>query len=61
MELIEKTTKELPGIDCGVCGAPDCKTFAEDIARGKAKLDECIFLKKKRINRKKETLWRKKK
>jgi len=44
----EKMIKRLPGIDCGVCGAPDCKTFADDIARGLAKLNDCHFINKKR-------------
>ena len=25
-----------PGIDCGVCGAPNCRAFAEDIVKGLA-------------------------
>jgi iron only hydrogenase large subunit-like protein len=44
----EKMIKRLPGIDCGVCGAPDCKTFADDIARGEAGLSNCHFIDKKR-------------
>lgn len=47
-EIIEK----LPRTDCGVCGAPDCATFAEDVVRGKANLKNCIFSndKKKESN-----------
>ena len=33
----------LPKIDCGVCGAPTCLTFAEDIVKGEAELTDCIF------------------
>jgi hypothetical protein len=44
MELKEATIKRLPGIDCGVCGSPDCRTLAEDIARGDAKIEDCIFI-----------------
>jgi iron only hydrogenase large subunit-like protein len=44
----EKMIKRLPGIDCGLCGAPDCKTFADDIARGEAKLSDCHFINKKK-------------
>lgn len=40
-EIIEK----LSGTDCGLCGTPDCKTFADDIARNKAKLADCIFFR----------------
>lgn len=34
----------LPKIDCGACGAPTCMTFAEDVVRGEAEADECVFL-----------------
>ena len=34
----------LPGIDCGVCGAPNCRAFAEDIRKGSGdKKRECIL------------------
>lgn len=46
MELAEKILKKLPGTDCGVCGTPDCRTFAEDVARGEAKINDCLFIKK---------------
>ena len=36
--------KNLPGTDCGACGAPDCATLAEDIALGNAHMHDCIFL-----------------
>jgi iron only hydrogenase large subunit-like protein len=34
----------LPKIDCGCCGAPTCRAFAEDIVRGMAKLEDCIYM-----------------
>jgi len=34
----------LPKIDCGCCGAPTCLAFAEDIVRGQASLDDCIYV-----------------
>ncbi|MCK7493482.1 MAG: hypothetical protein MZW92_20480 [Comamonadaceae bacterium] len=34
----------LPGKDCGACGAPDCATLAEDVVRGEATLDDCVFV-----------------
>lgn len=43
----DSVLKKLSGTDCGVCGAPDCKSFAEDVARESASLTDCIFLKKK--------------
>jgi hypothetical protein len=35
----------LPGIDCGVCGAPTCKSFAEDVVQGRAWPEDCHFHK----------------
>ena len=43
----EELIKMLPGTDCGVCGAPDCRTLAEDIVRGEARLEDCIYMKQK--------------
>ena len=34
----------LPGIDCGACGAPTCKSLAEDIVKGNATLAHCVFI-----------------
>jgi len=34
----------LPGKDCAACGAPSCAAHAEDVARGRAALDDCVFL-----------------
>lgn len=42
MEMIKEILKHLPGIDCGVCGAPTCKAFAEDIVRGDNQDNVCI-------------------
>ncbi len=42
MERIEAIYKTLPGYDCGSCGSPTCRTFAEDIVQGKAREMDCI-------------------
>jgi iron only hydrogenase large subunit-like protein len=34
----------LPKVDCGCCGAPTCQAFAEDIVRGLAKIEDCIYM-----------------
>jgi iron only hydrogenase large subunit-like protein len=39
----------LPRKDCGACGAPDCRTLADDIVRGQATLGDCPFAKKEEI------------
>jgi Na+-translocating ferredoxin:NAD+ oxidoreductase RNF subunit RnfB len=36
--------KQLPGIDCGACGAPSCEALAEDVVCGLALPDSCIFM-----------------
>ena len=36
MAEIESIVKTLPGIDCGACGSPTCRAYAEDIVRGLA-------------------------
>lgn len=45
-KMQEKTSlmKVLPLFDCGACGSPTCEALAEDIVRGKATLDDCIFI-----------------
>ena len=43
-ERLEDILKKLPEKECGLCGAPDCRTFAEDVADGKALLKDCVFL-----------------
>ncbi len=41
MADIQKLKGELPGIDCGACGAPTCRAFAEDIIKGNCSVSEC--------------------
>ena len=47
----EKIFADLPRKDCGVCGAPDCRTLADDIVRGYAHLEDCPFVKNKKEKR----------
>ena len=49
MERIEDIYKRLPGYDCGSCGSPTCRTFAEDIVQGHAREMDCIHIMKKQI------------
>ena len=49
MEIEEAVAKRLPGLDCGSCGAPNCRALAEDVARGEAKEMDCIFLLKEKV------------
>jgi hypothetical protein len=41
---VEAIYATLPGKECGACGAPDCRTFAEDVADRRTTLDACVFL-----------------
>lgn len=45
MADIQKIKNELPGIDCGACGAPTCKAFAEDLVKKLACPDGCPIKK----------------
>ncbi|TXT49944.1 MAG: Fe-S cluster domain-containing protein [Spirochaetes bacterium] len=42
-EGMEILTADLPGLDCGACGAPDCAALAEDIVKGQAHLEDCLI------------------
>lgn len=44
MSEIESITEELPGLDCGSCGAPTCMAFAEDIVKNETSADECTVI-----------------
>ena len=43
MGEMKKIESSLPGLDCGTCGAPSCSDLAEDIVRGKASIEDCVF------------------
>ena len=43
MTEIEQLVVNFPGLDCGSCGAPSCHALAEDIVRGQAKEEDCIY------------------
>lgn len=46
MDRIEKLLSFLPGFDCGACGAPTCKSLAEDIIKDKASMSHCVFVQR---------------
>ena len=43
MKMMREIEGRLYGMDCGSCGAPSCKALAEDIVRGFATEEACIF------------------
>lgn len=49
LKMMNKTRRlmcYLPGFDCGACGAPTCKSLAEDVAKGDAILSHCVFMQR---------------
>lgn len=49
MMEIENIYETLPQIDCGSCGAPTCRCFAEDVVRGEAHIDDCVVMMRERL------------
>lgn len=43
LDEIDEVYEKLPGIDCGSCGAPSCRAFAEDVVKKFNHTDDCIF------------------
>lgn len=51
MAKIQEIYNKLPCIDCGVCGAPNCRAFAEDVVKGEADIDSCIVQKYEKLQK----------
>ncbi len=49
LRRVNEITAELPGYDCGSCGSPTCRAFAEDIVLGYANEMECIHRLKDKL------------
>lgn len=49
MQEADVIFERLPKLDCGSCGAPTCRALAEDIVRGLAREDDCIFRMRERL------------
>ncbi|MDZ7699817.1 MAG: [Fe-Fe] hydrogenase large subunit C-terminal domain-containing protein [Deltaproteobacteria bacterium] len=45
LNKVKQIMEALPRKECGMCGCPDCQTFAEDTIDGKTTLNHCMFLK----------------
>jgi hypothetical protein len=41
----------LPGIDCGLCGAPSCQSLAEDIVRHRGDISGCVFIRENNMEK----------
>lgn len=51
MEKMEEIRAELPGLDCGCCGAPNCRALAEDIVKGLARKTDCVIILKEQYRK----------
>ncbi|WP_319560562.1 [Fe-Fe] hydrogenase large subunit C-terminal domain-containing protein [Marispirochaeta sp.] len=51
LERLEVLAEELPALDCGSCGAPNCRALAEDIVQGRGKETDCIFVLRAKIRK----------
>ncbi|HUT32187.1 MAG TPA: (Fe-S)-binding protein [Planctomycetota bacterium] len=40
---LDRLVRELPGRNCGLCGAPSCRALAEDIVLGRAERSACLL------------------
>jgi len=49
LEEMEIISDQLPGLDCGACGAPSCRALAEDIVRGHSTITDCIFKLREKV------------
>ncbi len=49
MKEKERINASLPGIDCGACGSPTCRAFAEDVALGEAAARACVFFRQREL------------
>lgn len=50
LQRIDALEADLPGLDCGACGAPSCRALAEDIVCGRAKETDCIFKLREKVS-----------
>lgn len=49
MKEIKIIQNRLRGVDCGSCGAPNCRALAEDIVKGHAYETQCVFVTRDRL------------
>ncbi len=49
MMEIDNICEKFPGLDCGACGAPSCRSLAEDVVKGQAKESDCVFVLREEI------------
>jgi hypothetical protein len=50
----EAILERLPGLNCGLCGAPTCRELAKDVGMGDASQKDCVFYSKDRLKKLRE-------
>lgn len=50
LRKLQEIEKDLPGLDCGACGAPTCRALAEDIVLGRGLTWDCTFILRERLS-----------
>ncbi len=45
---IDSLVAELPALNCGACGSPNCRALAEDIVRCRAQKEDCVHILKQK-------------
>ncbi len=48
---IENLLATLPGLDCGSCGSPTCRAYAEDVIDGRAPKDQCVVRMREKMEK----------
>lgn len=57
IKVEETVIRALPGLNCGLCGAPNCKTLAKDVALGNAAQSDCVFFSDERLKQLRRVYW----
>lgn len=47
----ERILQSFPQINCGACGAPNCRALAEDVVLGRAEVRDCVFMFQEELRR----------
>lgn len=50
MKEIMALDETLPQFDCGACGSPTCRAFAEDVIKKNAVISDCVFKSREKKN-----------
>jgi iron only hydrogenase large subunit-like protein len=51
LSKVRELSESFNGMDCGACGAPSCRAFAEDVVNGFATEDLCIYRLREKLQK----------